>query len=116
MTTNDAPAPVDNIVEAYKHMAVDGRYRPAAPSDGFGHITVPLDTLDLDAEAAEYAQRWRAEEDDGRFDIGCTDYSLAPATVYAVEAARELCGCGVETARRLLTLALAALEGEEDRP
>ncbi len=44
-------------------MAREARYRPAAPSDGFGNITVPEDELDLDAEARAYAERWSREEE-----------------------------------------------------
>lgn len=55
------------IETAYVQMAEEARYRPAAPSDGFGHITVPLEDLDLDAEARAYARSWDRDEDAGEY-------------------------------------------------
>jgi len=40
-------------------MAARAHYRPAAPSDGFGGITVPLEDLKTEAEARE----WRSPLD-----------------------------------------------------
>jgi hypothetical protein len=70
----------------------EAKYRPAAPSDGFGNITVPIQELDIDAEAAEYAENWWAEEDELMFAVGCCNFSTRPATIYAIEAARLMCG------------------------
>jgi hypothetical protein len=97
---------IANLANAYRAMASQAQYRPAAPYD---------DELDLDEEAYEYAVEWREEEQGHRFFIGCTDFGLAPATVYAVEAARALCtgSFGVDVARRLLTMALTELEAKE---
>ena len=100
------------ISAAYRRMATAARYRPAAPSDGLGNITVPLSDLDLDEEAHHYAERWWSEEDAFEFWIGCCDGPTRPATIYAVEAARCMCA-GSEAhpiARRLLLLALADLD------
>jgi hypothetical protein len=36
----------EQIAVAYRLMSERGHYRPAAPSDGFGNITVPLRQLD----------------------------------------------------------------------
>ena len=104
---------LDGIVaDAYRRMASDARYRPAAPSDGLGHIVAPLDTLDLDREASDYAHRWREEEDTLKFFIGSADFRLRETMVYAIEAAR-LCAAGhPETVRRLLNLALDSLPGD----
>ena len=99
-----------NIAKAYKQMASQARYRPAAPSDGFGNITVPLEDLDLTAEALEYAKNFTEEENTCSFWIGCTDYSLAPATVYAIEAARNLCGVEPQVAKRLLLMAIKEID------
>lgn len=61
---------MEQIEAAYKKMA--RFYRPAAPSDGYTHITVPEDELDLDAEARAYAVDWWESEDggDGSYLIG----------------------------------------------
>ena len=56
---------LERFAEAYKMMAELG-YRPAAPSDGFGGITVPYVELEVDIEAREYAQRFAAEEETDR--------------------------------------------------
>lgn len=100
---------------AYRDMAAKARYRPCAPSDGFGNITVPAAELDLDAECEAYARRWHEEEDAGEFHIGCCDFRTRPATVYAVEAARNLCGCSNDVARRLLQMAIDSLDQERQR-
>lgn len=107
----------DQIAGAYRLMASRCRYRPAAPSDGFGHITVPPNELDLDAECLDYARQWWAEEDDLKFYIGCCNYDTRPATIFAIEAARNLCAGsdGDELARKLLEMALEAM-GERGKP
>lgn len=96
----------------YRQMA--GFYRPAAPSDGFGNITVPAGELDLDAECASYAESWQSEEKTGRFGIGCPSFEDRPAMVYVIEAARNICGMAPGTARKLLEMALRELDGKED--
>jgi hypothetical protein len=100
---------ITQLLGAYLKMAEEAQYRPAAPSDGFGNITVPLEELDLDAEARKYAARWWAEEDEMTFWLGCCDYKSRPATVYAVEAARCMNGGDQTTAKRLLQLAVDSL-------
>lgn len=102
---------IEQIQAAYRRMAEEARYRPAAPSDGLGNITVPDEDLDLDKEATEYAARWTAEEDAGVFRLGCCDFSSRPSAMFAVEAARLLnTGAGgQEPARRLLGMAVADL-------
>jgi hypothetical protein len=77
----------ERIAEAYKMMATLG-YRPAAPSDGFGNITVPYAELKLDVEAREYAKRFIAEEDTAQYWAGSTHYSFNRAAVLALEAFR----------------------------
>jgi hypothetical protein len=103
-----SPPVLDQLHSTYEHMAPF--YRPAAPSDGFGHISVPIEKLDLDAECDKYAQRWWQEEDSLSFFIGCCNFPTRPATVYAIEAARLMCGGDYVVALRLLSLAVQELQ------
>jgi hypothetical protein len=100
------------IESAYEAMAAKAKYRPAAPSDGLGNIAVPIEELNLHKEAAEYARDWWKEEDNQSFHIGCCDEPTRPATIFAIEAARNMCGGigGRQTALRLLKLAVKELE------
>lgn len=100
------------IAKAYRTMANEARYRPAAPSDGFGHITVPEAKLNLDAEADAYAHRWCVEEDELEFWTGCPDFRARPAMVYAIEVARLCCGGAdaIPAALRVARLAVEELE------
>ena len=84
-------AGVERYAEAYKMLAELG-YRPAAPSDGLGNITVPIEELDLEAEAMEYARRFAEEEDSHRYWAGCTDYTFSRAAILALEAFRLMNG------------------------
>lgn len=95
------------IAAVYDRMANGARYRPAAPSDGFGNINGPLD---IDRERVRYASQWQAEEDSQTYYLGCPDYPDLPALVYIVEAARCLNGMQHETAARLLRWALTEIE------
>jgi hypothetical protein len=79
----------------------DGRaakYRPAAPSDGYGSIQLSPEELRdqerLYREAVEYAVRFRREEDRCTFRIGCSSYTTNRAFVLSIEAARLLCSDG----------------------
>lgn len=110
------PAPcAEQITSAYRLMAEYARYRPAAPSDGFGGITVPLEELDIDAEAWDYTERWWTDEDDCEFFIGHANFNYRRAMIFAVEAARLMCGDNdvLPYVRALLTLALAELNHME---
>jgi hypothetical protein len=100
------------IESAYDAMAKNAKYRPAAPSDGMGNITVPEEELNLTEEAVEYTRKWWKEEDDQSFHVGCCDYSTRPATIFAIEAARNMCAGvgGQTTALRLLKMAVRELE------
>jgi hypothetical protein len=91
-------------------MAQEARYRPSAPSDGCGNITVPLERLDLDAEAKQYARSWRDQEDAQVYRIGCPSYSDRESLVFIVEAARLLCGVDRQGAAILLRMAVENLE------
>jgi hypothetical protein len=98
--------PEATIAAAYRTMATEADHHPAG------------DGCELDQEASIYAVQWMTEEEDLTFLIGCTDFTTAKATVYAIEAARLLCAgdYGVATARRLLALALAELEPAAEHP
>jgi hypothetical protein len=95
-------------------MASEADYRPAAPSDGLGHVLLTEDEVKdpdrLEEEAWKYAKEFAAEDDSRRFNIGCTNYSTNKATVYTIEAARSLCGGANELAAVLLRMALAEVE------
>lgn len=97
---------------AYARMAKEARYRPAAPSDGLGNITVPTRDLDLSQEAAVYAEAWRREEQSMDYFLGCPSFDDRPALVFIVEAARLLNGAERKGAAHLLRMALRELEGE----
>jgi hypothetical protein len=88
------PGSCRQIERAYRRMANEVRYRPTAPSDGMGHITVPEEELDLDAEARAYAENWWSWEDARKFTIGCANYEDRPTMIFALEAARMCCSGG----------------------
>lgn len=100
---------VQQIKHAYRLMAERAQYRPAAPSDGFGNITTAPQDLDLEAEMTTYVTEWWREEDARTFHVGCCNAPTRPATIFAVEAARALCGTNDELALRLLHLAIENL-------
>jgi hypothetical protein len=97
------------ILSTYRTMATVARYRPAAPSDGFGNITVPEKELNLDREADRYAAQWWEQEKSQKFTIGVCYSDTRPALIYAIEAARELCGGENRIAAKLLKLAESEL-------
>src|SRR5947207_2061319 len=97
---------LERFAEAYKMMAELG-YRPAAPSDGVGGITVPYPELEVNIEAREYAERFQAEEESDSYFAGCTDYTFNRAAVLALEAFRLMNGgrfwrMGAETGPELV--------------
>ena len=89
------PEPIERFHDAYPRMAKEVRYRPAAPSDGFGNIQLTLNQFDdkkiLEQEAWRYAKQFIAEEDDCIFTIGCSNYVTNRAFMWTIEAARQLC-------------------------
>jgi hypothetical protein len=97
-------------IEAYRIMAEKARYRPAAPSDGLGNITAPVEQLDLEEESQRYARRFYEEEREGRFWLGCPDYHGKKLLVYLVEAARAANGFDFDLAKELIRLAQAECE------
>ena len=70
--------------------------------------------MDLEREARDYARRWWKEEDNLKFFVGCCDFDTRPATIFAIEAARNMCAgvLGSRVALRLLKMAVKQLEGE----
>jgi hypothetical protein len=96
---------------AYRAMAREAKYRPAALSDGFGNITVPEEKLNLNKEVSDYTKSWWKQEDDCKFWIGCCNFETRAATIYAVEAAQQMCGgvSGNKTASKLLRMAVKQL-------
>jgi hypothetical protein len=82
--------PMDGFEWGYRVLAAH-RYRPAAPSDGFGHITVPEEALDLDAEARRCALECHAQDDAHVRHTGSLDGRFTTAAVPAIEAVRLLC-------------------------
>lgn len=106
----------DQIADTYRRMA-RMKYRPAAPSDGFGNITVPIRELDIDQEVIDYAIAFRREEDSDDYFLGCPDFGDRPALIFTVEAARLLNGQDHAKAARLLKAATADIESRlETRP
>jgi hypothetical protein len=99
----------DQIEGAYRAMAREASYYPAAPSDGHGTIA---EEVNVDREAREYAERWWNEENTGDYVVGSCSSSTRPATIYAIEAARLMCAGtpGDVFALRLLRMAVEELE------
>ena len=109
-------ASVASAALAYRRMAEEVRYRPAAPSDGFGNITVDLAELDLDEEARTYARDFLDAENTSTFFIGCSNFDTQHAMIFALEACRLLCGPddGFKRAATLLEMAKRAIEAKQD--
>jgi hypothetical protein len=101
------PKQVEQIRGAYRRMADEARYHPAAPSDGWGNVT---GVIDVEAQSGEYAGWWWAEEDSGSYRLGCPDHRDRSALIFIVEAARSLNGVNRELAADLLRMALADLQ------
>lgn len=77
----------DQFAKGYRMLAELG-YRPAAPSDGFGTITVSDEALNLEAEARRYAEEFARMDDSQVWDAGCTHWEFSPSAVLALEAFR----------------------------
>lgn len=109
------------FVEAYLMMALRARYRPAAPSDGFGNIQLTIEqcgqTERLLRESIDYAVRFDKEEDTRDFGIGCSNFATNRAFVFAIEAARVLASGddGDATALQLLQLAVEEVKAAEQQ-
>jgi hypothetical protein len=101
---------LERFAEAYLAMARQARYRPQAPSEGFGNILLtPKQCGDIERlrrEAVAYALGFSAEEDERTFWIGCSDFETNRAFVWTIEAARLLAGGKPVRATRLLNMAV----------
>jgi hypothetical protein len=99
--------------ETYLMMA-RAKYRPAAPSDGFGNIQLSDDEFRdpsrLYLEAVKYAVTFCREEDGDRFYIGCSNFSTNRAFILLIEAARLLAGGNEGNSYALQMLRLASAE------
>lgn len=69
---------MERYAEAYLRMAKEARYRPKAPGDGCGNVSLTAqqaaDRERLDREAWAYAEEFDREENDLSFIIGCSDF------------------------------------------
>jgi hypothetical protein len=96
--------------EAYLAMVEKARYRPRAPGDGIGSVLLTRKQLRdpgrLEKEALDYVKGFVAQEDTHSFWVGCTNFETNRATIYAIEAARCLCGGADDVALRLLQMAI----------
>jgi hypothetical protein len=102
--------------EAYLAMSERARYRPAAPSDGMGHIQLEAgelgDRARLDREADRYAVGFVREDDATEYPIGCPDFAFNKAFCWVIEAARLLCSPAPVEARKLLRMAVEEINSE----
>ena len=109
----------DRIRDAYLQMAKRARFRPQAPSDGFGNVQLTegeiADQERLEKEATTYAERFVEQEKNLHFRIGTGDWTNARALVCAIEAAKALCGgaSSMDLAIKLLEMATAEARDAE---
>jgi len=86
-------------------------YRPQAPGDGCGSVSLTDDELRdpqrLENEATEYAARFCKADDDRQHRVGCSNFATNRGLVYIIEAARALCGGADDLALHLLRMAVA---------
>jgi hypothetical protein len=114
-------ARVQRFVDAYLAMAKQAKYRPAAPSDGFGNVQLSLEQVRdperLHRESIQYAVQFLAEEDKDSFWIGCSDFRTNKAFAWTIEAARQLASgmSGNATALKLLEMAAREIRGVQRR-
>jgi hypothetical protein len=107
----------DRVKSAYRAMATAARFRPKAPSDGFGNIEWGYDLEDpklLTLEALEAAKEFEQEDNACEHRIhGCVTANHAGALYLVLRAADLLCfgGSAEHSARETLRLALRELDG-----
>jgi hypothetical protein len=102
------------IDDIYRRFSEEAHYRPAAPSDGLGNLTVPEDELDLAGEQRKFAAKWWQQEDECEFFIGCSDFEYRKVMICCVEAARGCCS-EYSLIRPMLEMALDELSKVEER-
>jgi hypothetical protein len=109
------------IKDAYLRMVSHAKYRPEAPSDGWGHILLSqeqvADTIRLEMEAWLASLRWHHEDEQLSFSVtGCPDYRCTATMYFALQAAQLCCSGPNPCIRRVLELALEALpDGDEQQ-
>ena len=100
----------DHFRQAYLLMAKQARYRPQAPGDGMGHVSLTRKQLTdpelLQREATAYALRFNKEENEMTLAIGCSDFCTNRAFIWTIEAARALAGGKPDLALDLLNMAV----------
>jgi hypothetical protein len=113
---------LDRYREVYLAMVKHAGYRPTAPSDGFGGITLSeeqmRDSAVIEAEARRYAADFVKQDDDMDYQVGCPDFTFNKAFCLAIEAAKVMCGGpvtihgfdNVAAARTLLTMAIEEID------
>lgn len=106
------PQEFAQVADTYRRMATEARYRPAAANEEMDDVTAPRDQLDLEQEARTYAKQWGKEEANREFHIGVCNDPTRPATILAIEAARNMCGGEDELALELLGMAALELEAQ----
>jgi hypothetical protein len=105
--------------DAYLAMAKEVRYRPQAPNDGRGHITLTEAQCSnlhrLHQEAVQYALRFDSEENTRSFSIGCSNFCTNKAFIWTIEAARLLAaGLYDDVAVQLMKMAIREIKRERD--
>jgi hypothetical protein len=104
------PSRIERFAEAYLEMAKRAKYRPAAPGDGMGNVSLSdeeaRDPDRLMREAKEYAARFLEADNATKHSIGVSNYTTNRALVYVIEAARSLCGAADSLALDLLQMAI----------
>jgi hypothetical protein len=105
--------------EAYLLMAQEAKYRPQAPSDGFGTLLLTREQVRdphrLTEETLAYVERFEKEEDTRSFNIGCSNFTTNRALIWTIEAARSLCGGVDDLALQLLEMAVDEIKRESRR-
>jgi len=107
----ETPSEIQRFQEAYRQMATGDKphYRPGAPSDGWGNITVPIEELDLETESLRWAVKLSREADEG----SSPDYLTNRAFVYATSLVDALCMPELGLARKLVNLLVAEMDDIE---
>jgi hypothetical protein len=102
--------PASRYREAYLLMAKEARYRPQAPGDGMGHVSLTrkqlADSELLQRETTAYALKFNEEENEHTFWIGCSDFCANRAFIWTIKTARALAGGKPSLALDLLNMAV----------
>jgi hypothetical protein len=108
------------FAQAYLMLA-KAKYRPFAPSDRMGNVTLSAarlkDPRQLHREAVEYAIKFQEEEDCDKFWVGCSNFTTNRAFVLPIEVARLLAGGDANNRRavKLLRMALGEIEDQKQK-